>query len=432
MKSRIVTSMIAIALLVVLAAAVRLAAHGQPDPGPQVHYNVSDLGTLGGSSAVANSINDLGLVTGVSNLAGNTIARATLWFGGLKIDLGTLGGPNSNSAVPWPVKDVRGIIVGISETSTPDPLGETFSCGAFIPRTGVTCQGFMWKDRMMTALPTLGGNNSFATAANNAGQVVGWAENTVHDTTCTGGQILQFRAVIWGPNPGQIQELPPLPGDLDSAATAINDQGQVVGISGACGVAVGGVSAAHAVLWENGKVIKLADLGGTTFNTPMAINNRGEIAGFALPASQNGTLNFHAVIWPKEGGIQDLNTLPGDSISEVTGLNDEGQIVGTSYTAGFASSRAFIYENGRLTDLNKLTPPGSPLYLIVTGDINDRGEIAGGACYPVSGVCDTTQEEPTFLATPRQDGFDVDNDPPYVALPESIRELIRRRHGLDH
>ena len=175
----------------------------------------------------------------------------------------------------------------------------------------------------LPALPTLGGNNSFATAANNAGQMVGWAENTVHDTTCTGGQILQFRAVIWGPNPGQIQELPPLPGDLDSAATAINDQGQVVGISGACGVAVGGVSAAHAVLWENGKVIKLADLGGMTFNTPMAINNRGEIAGFALPASQNGTLNFHAVIWPKEGGIQDLNTLPGDTISEVTGLNDE-------------------------------------------------------------------------------------------------------------
>ncbi len=78
------------------------------------------------------------------------------------------------------------------------------------------------------------------------GQVVGWAENGVHDPTCnTAFQILQFRAVIWQPN-GTMQELPPLPGDSTSAATAINDLGQVVGISGDCGVAVGSVSARHA------------------------------------------------------------------------------------------------------------------------------------------------------------------------------------------
>ncbi len=432
MKSRTVASMIGIAAFVVLAAGIRLAANAQPDPGIQPHYNVADLGTLGGSFATANSLNNLNVASGVSNLAGNTIARAALWFGGFKFDLGTLGGPNSNSAVLWPVKNVRGLIVGISETSKPNVLGEPFSCGAFIPRTAVTCQGFMWKDRVMTALPTLGGENSFATAANNAGQIVGWAENNVHDPTCTGGQILQFRAVIWGPNAGQIQELPPLPGDLDTAATAINDQGDVVGISGACGIAVGGVSAAHAVIWKNGKVIKLADLGGTTNNTPMAINHFGEIAGFALPASQNGTNNFHAVIWPKEGGIIDLGVLPGDTISEVTGLNDQGQIVGTSYTAGFASSRAFLYEDGRMTDLNRLTPPGTPLYLIATGDINDEGQIAGGACHLTDNACDPTQEEPTFLATPRNDGWDVDNNPPYVALPDFIRDAILRRHGITH
>jgi uncharacterized membrane protein len=94
----------------------------------------------------------------------------------------------------------------------------------------------------MTPLPPFaGGYNSYATGANNRGQVVGWAENGVHDSTCnTAFQILQFRAALWEPN-GEMRELPPLPGDSTSAATAINDKGQVVGISGACGIAVGGI-----------------------------------------------------------------------------------------------------------------------------------------------------------------------------------------------
>ena len=92
----------------------------------------------------------------------------------------------------------------------------------------------------MRALPTLGGNNGFATGANNRGQVVGWAENAVQDPTCVPPQVLQFRAVIWGPEDDQIQELLPLPGDTSSAATAINNRGQVVGISGICDQAVGG------------------------------------------------------------------------------------------------------------------------------------------------------------------------------------------------
>ena len=79
----------------------------------------------------------------------------------------------------------------------------------------------------MTPLPPFpGGYNSYATAANNRGEIVGWAENGTIDPTCdTNFQILQFRAVIWGPH-GEMQELPPLPGDSTSAATAINDQGR--------------------------------------------------------------------------------------------------------------------------------------------------------------------------------------------------------------
>ena len=54
--------------------------------------------------------------------------------------------------------------------------------------------------------------------------------------------------------PDQIHDLPLIPGDTSGAATAINDNGQIVGISGICDQAVGRHTAKHAVLWENGSV----------------------------------------------------------------------------------------------------------------------------------------------------------------------------------
>jgi hypothetical protein len=72
-----------------------------------------------------------------------------------------------------------------------------WSCSFFFPSaTGHTCLGFVWQDGEMKPLPTFGGNNGFATGANNHGQVVGWAENTVHDPTCIPPQVLQFRAAL--------------------------------------------------------------------------------------------------------------------------------------------------------------------------------------------------------------------------------------------
>ena len=180
--------------------------------------------------------------------------------------------------------------MGISETADADPLGEDFSCWPFFAAgvpTGKICKGFRWQNGQMTALPPFpGGYSSYATGINNQGQVVGWAENGIHDPTCDPSfQILQFRAAMWEPN-GTMHELPPLPGDSTSAATAINDLGQVVGISGDCGIAVGSVSAKHAVLWQNGVPIDLGNIGGDAWNTPTAINNQGTIIGFQWRSSE--------------------------------------------------------------------------------------------------------------------------------------------------
>ncbi len=402
-------------------------------------YRVFSLGTLGGTSSFGNTINNRGLALGIANLRGNSIAHATAWLYGLRFDLGTLGGPNSN--VVFPNRNDHGKVVGISQTRTPEPLGEQWSCSAFFPpetAIGYICRGFVWKWGEMSGLPTLGGDNGFAAAVNNEGQVVGWAENRVHDPTCVPPQVLQFKAVVWGPKEGEIQQLPGYRDDPDTAGTAINDEGQVVGISGTCDVAVGAFSAKHAVLWENGSVTNLGSLGGKGWNTPVSINNRGQIAGFSdLPGDvKDGVLtaNFHAFLWTKEHGMQDLGTLSGDNVSEATGINEQGQVVGVS----FPSSHAFIWQDGKMTDLNALIPSDSHLALISTGDINDRGEITGQACVVSNGAC--TSETPAFLAVPRRQGDESaesdstaaeagDTGASNVIVPEKVRQHVWRRLG---
>lgn len=362
----------------------------------QTTYNVVTLPALGGAAAAANSINNRGWAMGLANFAGDSVGHASLWVNSSNaIDLGALGGPTANSAVAWPVKNDNGLIVGISDTADDNPLGEAFSCWPFFTPgspTGKVCNGFRWTNGVMAPLPAFaGGYNSYATAANNRGEIVGWAENGVHDPSCNPAfQILQFRAVIWKPD-GSMQELPPLPGDSTSAATAINDLGQVVGISGACGIAVGGVSAAHAVLWQNGVPTDLGTLGGHSWNTPTAINNHGTIVGFSLRAGQDGTRNFQAFIWTSANGMQPLPMPASDIRSEALGVNDKDQVVGLSRAP--SGIRAVLWQDGTFTDLNDLALSGSP-YLLFANDINDAGQIVGEAFDPNTGGA------PAFVAVP--------------------------------
>ncbi|HKD34224.1 MAG TPA: hypothetical protein VKB73_12295 [Gaiellaceae bacterium] len=368
----------------VLTSALLLTASAQGGHGT---YAVTNLGSLGGTSSFGSSINDRGWIAGSSDLAGDQVQHAALWRGGVLTDLGTLGGPNSG--VLWPVKNDRGLVAGISQTTQADPLGERWSCSAFFPAptaVGHQCLGFAWQNGVMRPLSTLGGTNGFATGANNRGEIVGWAENTVHDPTCVPPQVLQFRAVEWGPGPDEIRELPPLPGDTVSAATALNSRGQVVGISGICDRAVGRFSAIHAVLWQDGHPVDLGSLGGVAWNTPMAIDDRGDVVGFAnATAAAGGSFDVHAFLWTKAVGMQDLGTLPGDTTSQALGVNDRGEIVGESCDADF-NCRAVIWHDGEIDDLNTQVESGYAGTLTTANDIDASGRITGQAFDPVTGA----------------------------------------------
>jgi probable HAF family extracellular repeat protein len=369
-------------------------------PGRQ--YRVSNLDSLGGTSSGGNSINNKSWVAGYSRLPGNQSRHAALWRNGSLLDLGTLGGPNSS--VTWNVKNNEGIIVGISQTAAPEPLGEAWSSAAFYGgpnNVGFINLGFVWEQGQMRELPTfLGGDNGFATGANNFRQVVGWAENDVHDATCVSPQVLQFRPAMWGLGPpDQIHEFPLIPGDTSGAATAINDNGQAVGISGICDQAIGRHTAKHAVLWENGGVTDIGNLGAQFWNTPTAINQQGDVVGFAGdPAFVEGDI-VHAFIWTKRDGIRPLFALPGrvpeHVDSEAYGINERRQVVGVSCDADFVDCRAVVWDNGAVpTDLNDLKAPGYSARLETGKDINDLGKITGRAIDPITGV------RTAFLAVP--------------------------------
>src|SRR6266404_2289184 len=389
-----------ICLTILIAACCGAAQAQAPATATKVQYNVSNLPSLGGTSSGGNSINDQSWVAGYSRLL-NRNRHATLWRNSLLTDLGTLGGPNSS--VTWNVKNTAGIIVGISQTLAPEPLGESWSSAAFYStpnNIGFINLGFVWELGQMRGLPTFpGGDNGFATGANNFRQAVGWAENGVHDPTCCCTQVLQFRPAMWtlGP-PDQIHDLPLIPGDTSGAATAINDNGQIVGISGICDQAVGRHTARHAVLWENGGVTDIGNLGANWWNTPTAINQHGDVVGFdGDPAFVEGDI-LHAFIWTKDNGIQALKPLrgrvPQHVDSEAYGINEQRQVVGVSCDADGVDCRAVIWDHGVYpTDLNDLKG-GYSARLESAKDINNLGEITGRAIDPNTGV------RTSYLAVP--------------------------------
>lgn len=346
-------------------------------PVATTRYVVVKLLRLGPTGTTqGGGINNRGWVAGFAGLTGG-IRHAALWRDTSITDLGTLGGvvPGLHSNVQWPGISNTGMVVGISHTAELDTLGETWSCAAFMAANGHVCLGFVWQSGVMSALPTLGGENGFAAGVNSRGQVVGWAENRVHDPTCTSPQVLQFRAVVWEPATGRQRELRPYPGDSTSAATAINENGQAVGISGECDVAVGRRSAIRAVLWEGDAIIDLGNLGGDFWHTPMAINDRGDVVGFSNPPGGDLDANdIHAFLWTRSGGMKDLGLLDGDGFSQALGINTRGQVVGVSC---LNVCQAVLWQDGERYRLQDLVEPGFADHLWSARSINDAGVVTG-------------------------------------------------------
>jgi probable HAF family extracellular repeat protein len=383
----------------------------------QGSYKVADLGVLqNGGFGCAMSVNNHGWTEaqyGVLDPSGNLVeGRVGINVDGLKIDLGTLGGLNS---FMWGYAgfNERGEAVGLAETAVPDPNGEDI-CGF---GTGLTCRPFLWQHGHMRSLPTLGGNNGWANAINNHGQIAGFAENTTVDSGCPPYRI--ELPVLW--EKGKAKPLPTVGSDLDGVAYGINNQDQAVGYSGTC------TTALHAVLWENGIASQLPDLGFPRSNIAFSINDQGQIVG--QTRSSDGKTKY-AILW-QNGTLTNLGLVPGDFGAYASGINNLGQVVGSGIDSNFNFDRAFIWQNGVLTDLNTLFPASSNLYATMAQAINDRGQISGMATV-LSGP--HVGEVHAFLATPVYASVgtsvaDVARTQPKITLPANVGKQLLQRFG---
>ena len=404
--------------LATLAAPVCTLA--QPTNSPR--YMIVDLGPVGPSWSQGQPfvVSGNGLVSGETVLANPNnpaewISHAVLWEGTRTkmISSPGLGGPNS---VAYGV-NIWGQAAGQADTQTPDPNGEDF-CGSAalgLTHSGNTCVPFLWQNGPMVALPRLRssggteGSNGAALQINDFGMVAGTAENGEVDSTCAGASIspqtIEFKPVIWmKPFPWsqvRIQKLATVDGDPDGIAFAINDLGQAVGTSGNCGpfnaIEQNNLTPLHAVLWRNGKAIDLGNLGGDGRFAGIyanGLNDRGQVVG---TSDTTGDASFHGFLW-QQGHITDLGTLTGDPYSSAIAVGNNGMVLGVSISASF-SPRAALWRDGTATDLNTLIPQDSALYLESACSINEKGEIIGFAA-----LKSNPAESHAYLAKPVGDG----------------------------
>lgn len=241
---------------------------------------IQDLGTLGGDDSFAEAVNDAGQVVGASMIAGTFVQHAFLWTPGHGMqDLGTLGGTRSGARG---IND-RGQVVGHADT----PNGSTHA--------------FLWTPGQgMQDLGTLGGAASDAKAINDVGQVTGTSG------TAAGGE--DVHAFLWTAAEG-MGDLGSLGGD-PTVAMAVNVAGWVVGRTLTI--------PARAFLWLPSDGIR--DLGrrGPVGRDAVAsdVNDAGQVVGWSAGA----------FLWTLAGGMEDISQLTG--IEQPLAINNRGQVAG--------------------------------------------------------------------------------------------------------
>jgi probable HAF family extracellular repeat protein len=329
-----------------------------------------DLGPLATNwSSQANWISENGLITGqaqngeIDPLLGIPESRAVIWQGGGITDLGTLEGGYESIAAS--VND-SAQVAGLALNTVSDPF-----CLLFPGFCNTQTRAVLWQSGIPQDLGTLGGPDAIAFFVNEHGQVAGFSYTNSTPNSATdacGTNVPTADPFLWDKHKG-MTDLGTLGGTC-GIPSAVNDGGQVVGLSDLAGDAT-----FHPFLWDKHSNPKLRDLGTFGGDNGQAnwINNRGEVVG---KADLSGSETHDAFLW-NNSVMTDLGTQDGDPCSNALFINSRGQIVGGS-TDCSTFLHAFLWERGGpMVDLNSLIPSGSSLELILANDINDHGEIVG-------------------------------------------------------
>ncbi|MEV0827612.1 hypothetical protein [Nonomuraea rubra] len=227
---------------------------------------VTDLGTLGGYAAMPRDISK-GVVVGEFRRLGEDKTRRGQGFlvkNGAKASLGLSGGSAAEDV------NKSGHVTGTHRRT--DRLG--------VPAHEQSQRAFLWKNGAVKELGTLGGNWSEARGLNGRGQIVG-------ESALGADGVLQG-GFVWSAETGmrRIED-----GDGLARPAAINDKGVIVGTH-SCETAYG---VARPSVWTDpGKApVRLPNPAGGVATVANAINDKGDIVGMSLHAGNQP----HAVLW---------------------------------------------------------------------------------------------------------------------------------------
>jgi hypothetical protein len=310
---------------------------------------LTNLANPFGPRSIVNALNDRGEAVGLSRQT-NGQGTAVLWRNG---SVTPLGGGNGSEAL------------GINNKSE-------------IVGTNTGQHGFYWKSGVITDLgasPDTALPHSAARDINEHGQIAG---SSCGQNGCP--------ALLWQPD-HTIVLLDDIPGGIVwGDAFAINESGEAVGQS------INVDDGFAAASWRNGTVEPLATGRGSAATD---INDRGQIVGFAQSLFQT------AVIW-QDHEMSLLPKLPTRQESVAQGLNEHATIVGwnTRPATSLDEAHAVVWHEGRVADLNDLVVCGGlpqSFRLKRAEDINERGEIAVNA---IDTAADLPSNERAFILTP--------------------------------
>ncbi|MBX3745560.1 MAG: hypothetical protein KF833_09655 [Verrucomicrobiae bacterium] len=292
-------------------------------------------------SGVATALNQAGQLAGwVAGSAAQTNSQPFLYAGyGTAVPTHLTANLGGNTGGALGINNA-GLLVGAAA----DSLGAT---RAFLvdPR----------RDTLPTDLGLLpGGNLSVATAVNDSGLVVGYGQ--LGDGT--------FRAFTAGTGP--LTALALTNGYAEMWATAVNAAGEIAGYAR---LAQGG--ATNAFLHAAGQTRDLGRPNGANHVFVTAVNAGGTVFGHAIypTGATSRVVRWDAGQWVE------LGDMLGGGRAEVTGANRYGQIVGRALDP-HGVWRAFLYSDGRASDLNALLTMGPGWILNGAAAINDLSQIA--------------------------------------------------------
>lgn len=234
--------------------------------------------------------------------------------------------------------------------------------GSYYSFADMGMRAFLWSNGNFTLLPATGVQGEYMTEINQHGAA-----------TMVRGELDISRGSAYRYQDGELTRLGSLKPYATTRALGLNNNGAIVGDSGLEADTWTTDAPRHATHYKDGILTDLGTLGGTN-STAESVNDAGVIVGRSQIA---GNTAEHAFIYDN-GKMTDLGTL--GSYSAAYAINNAGQIVGSSVTAG-GQQNAFFYHNGVMTDLGWL---GSASY---ARDVNEHGQavvsqtIGGGWLY---------------------------------------------------